>query len=306
MDFREGLTSAWTAVANFVPEFVLFLVVLGVGYAIARLLSTAISKALSRVGFDKAVERGGIRKFLAKSQYDPSDVVAKLAFYTVMLFVLQLAFNSFGPNNAVSELLASVTAYLPKVIAAVVIIVIASAIGAAVREVVDVALGSRSYGNTVANVAGGVFLAVGIFAALDQLQIASTITNAIFYAILAALVGVTVVAVGGAGIRPLQGVWEQSISRVQQESKEVSRESGNTKERLANRIDERREQARGNDPRRENRDPRENRNSDDRYLDVREAPATSGAPRNDQESPIWTEQHQGPASSSNPRRPQGF
>ena len=313
MDFREGLTSAWSSVANFVPKFVLFLVVLGVGYVIAKVLSTAISKLLTRVGFDKAVERGGIRKFMARSQYDASDVLAKLVFYTVMLFVLQLAFNSFGSNNAVSQLLSSVTSYLPKVIAALVIIVVASAIGTAVREIVDVALSTRSYGRTMANIAGGVFVAVGIFAALDQLQIASTITNAIFYAILAALVGVTIVAVGGAGVRPMQGVWEKSIARVTDETRAVSRESGDTKQRLADRMDERREQMRGEQT------TTEGDEAGSRYADVRETPAYTGA-RSTTESPLWSEQQRNEqprneqprggqsngGSAGAPRRPQGF
>jgi len=82
---------------------------------------------LERVGFDRAVERGGVKKALESSQYDASDVVSKIIFYGLFLLVLQMAFGVFGPNP-VSDLLRDVIAYIPKVIVAIIIVVIASAI----------------------------------------------------------------------------------------------------------------------------------------------------------------------------------
>lgn len=75
---------------------------------------------------DRAVERGGIKKALAKSQYDVSAIVGKLVYYTLMLFVLQLAFGVFGPNP-ISDLITAVIAFLPKIIIAIIILVVASA-----------------------------------------------------------------------------------------------------------------------------------------------------------------------------------
>ncbi len=63
-------------------------------------------------------------------------------------------------------------------------------------------LGSLSYARVLANATSTLILALGIIAALDQLQIAQNVVNAVLYAALAAVVGVVVVAVGGGGIAP--------------------------------------------------------------------------------------------------------
>jgi hypothetical protein len=112
-------------VATFIPKLIGFLLVLVIGYVIVKAISKLASAALERVGFDKAVERGGIKQALASSKYDASDIVGKIIFYALFLFVLQLAFGTFG-TNPVSDLIEGVIAYLPKLFAAIVIIVLAA------------------------------------------------------------------------------------------------------------------------------------------------------------------------------------
>jgi len=70
-----------------------------------------------------------------------------------MLIVLQLAFGVFGPNP-ISDILDGVIAYIPKVLAAIVIIVIAAAIAAAVKDLIQATLGGLEYGRVLATVAG--------------------------------------------------------------------------------------------------------------------------------------------------------
>ena len=171
IDVEGGVSDAIADVLAFIPKLFGFLVILVIGYFVAKALSKIVAKILERVGFDKAVERGGVKKALESSKYDASDLLGKLVFYAILLFVLQLAFGVFG-QNPISDLLTSVIAYLPKVFAAFLIIVIAAAIGAAVRELLDATLAGLSYGSALANGVGVAILVVGVFAALDQLDIA--------------------------------------------------------------------------------------------------------------------------------------
>ena len=95
---RDALRDGLSTVAEFVPKLALFLVILVVGIIIAKVIAKALNALLEKAGFDRAVERGGIKRALANSKMDASDIVAKLIYYTLMLFVLQLAFGVFGPN----------------------------------------------------------------------------------------------------------------------------------------------------------------------------------------------------------------
>jgi hypothetical protein len=215
--WSQGVEDAWVRTAAFVPKFLGFLVILAVGYLIAKAFATAVDKVLERTGFDRAVDRGGIRRALARSRYDASDLVAKIAFYGAMLFVLQLAFGVFGANP-VSALIAGVIAFLPKLFVAIVIVVVATAIASAVRDVVGSSLSGLSYGRTMATAASISIVVLGVFMALNQLAIAPAIVNGLFYAMLAVVAGSAIIAIGGGGIQPMRERWEFALRRWDEES----------------------------------------------------------------------------------------
>src|SRR5579859_5657758 len=116
-DFTGGLEQAWTDFMAFVPRLLLAVVILVIGYFLAKLARRLLGGVLHRVGFDRLAERGGIRRALARTNYEPSGLLAKLVFYAIMLFVLQFAFSAFG-NNPVSALLTAAVAYLPNIFVA--------------------------------------------------------------------------------------------------------------------------------------------------------------------------------------------
>jgi small-conductance mechanosensitive channel len=220
VNLASGLEAAWTTFMLFLPKFLMFLGILIIGYFLAKLAAKLLDAVLERVGFDNMVERGGVKRALQRSGYDASDLLAKLLFYFVFLFVLQLAFGVFG-QNPVSDLLTRVVAFLPNVFVALVIVIVAAAIAKGVKEMVRVALGTLSYGRYLANIASAAVMVIGVFAALNQLGIAPAIVNGLFYAMLAIVVGSAVIAIGGGGIAPMRGQWERWMGRLEQESDRI-------------------------------------------------------------------------------------
>jgi hypothetical protein len=247
-EFRDGLGDAWAAVATFLPKLVGFVLILLIGYFIAKAITKILDRVLERAGFDRAVERGGVGTALAKSKYDASSLLAKVVFYALMLFVLQLAFGVFG-SNPVSDLLHGTIAYLPNVFVAILIIVIGAAVAAAVKEIVEASLGGLSYGRALAFGASSAILVIAAFAALDQLEIAPAIVTGLFYALLAVVVGSSVVAIGGGGIKTMSRYWDKAASRAEQESGTMKQEAAGSKERIQQRAQERSEQLKPSDDR---------------------------------------------------------
>jgi len=243
VEWSQGIEDAWSDIASFIPKLFGFLVILIIGYFVAKAIAKIVGAVLERVGFDRAVERGGVKKALDRTEYDASDILGKIVFYALFLIVLTMAFGVFG-TNPISDMLEGVIAYLPKVIAAILIIVIASAIGAAARELVDASLGQLSYGKSLANGVGVAILVVGIFAALNQLQIAPAIVTGLFYAVLAMVVGVTVIAVGGGGIAPMRSRWENTLAKYDEEKPKLQQAAQGSKDRIAQRAQQRADQAR--------------------------------------------------------------
>jgi hypothetical protein len=192
------------------------LVIVLIGYIIAKAVEKILDKILQRVGFDRLVERGGVKKALEGSPYDAASILGRIVFYALMLVVLSMAFGVFG-TNPISTYLNDAVAYLPKVFVAILIVVIAAAIAAAVRTLLTSTLGGLSYGSFLAGAAATVVLVLGVVAALDQLEIATNVVNAVLYAALAAIVGVVVIAVGGGGIDPMRERWRAVLTRYDQE-----------------------------------------------------------------------------------------
>jgi MFS family permease len=212
----SGLGAAWHSIAVLLPKALVFLAILVAGYFVAKVVARAFDAVLERVGFDRLVERGGVKRALARTQYDASSLLSKLLFYTMFLFVLQLAFGVFGPNP-VSDLLTRVIAFLPSIVVAALIVVVAAAIAKGVRDILGSTMAGLSYGRSLANIASGAIIVVGVFAALSQVGIAPAIVNALFYTMLAIVAGSAIVAIGGSGIAPLRGEWERALGRLHDE-----------------------------------------------------------------------------------------
>ncbi|ONI87297.1 hypothetical protein ALI22I_22980 [Saccharothrix sp. ALI-22-I] len=214
----EGLGQAWAVVATFVPKLLGFLVVLFIGWLIAKALARAVRFLLKRVGFDRLVERSGLGGAMAQSPIDASRLIVKIVYYFVLLIVLQLAFGVFGTGNAVSALLNDVIAYLPRIVVAIILVIVAAAIGKALRGLVTGALGARPYTRMLGNITYGFIVALGAIAALNQLGIAVAVTMPVLITVLATIAGVIVIGVGGGLIRPMQQRWEGWLNRIQEES----------------------------------------------------------------------------------------
>lgn len=221
VDIGGAVTDMWRSVLLFLPKAIAFLAILLVGWLLARALYAVVDKLLERVGFDRAVERGGIKAVLARSKYDASDIVAKLVYYAILLFALQLAFGIWGPNP-VSDLIEAVVAWLPRAFVAILIVVVASAIARAVKDIIATALGGLSYGRLLANVASVFILGLGVIAALNQVGIATTVTTPVLIAVLATVGGILIVGVGGGLVRPMQARWEVWLERAAAESSRVA------------------------------------------------------------------------------------
>lgn len=223
---KNALNDGLSTLATFVPKLVAFLLILIIGLIVAKLISKALSALLEKVGFDRAVERGGVKRALEGSKLDASDIVAKIIYYALALFVLQMAFGVFGPNP-ISDLLTQIITFLPSLVVAIVIIVIAAAIAAAVKGLVENTLGGLSYGKFLANAASIFILFLGIVAALNQVGVATTVTTPVLVAILATVSGVIIVGAGGGLIKPMQHRWERYLSNAEAEAPRIREQASN-------------------------------------------------------------------------------
>ncbi|RZQ64880.1 mechanosensitive ion channel family protein [Amycolatopsis suaedae] len=212
---RNGLGQAWNLVATFVPKLLAFLVILLIGWLIAKAVAKALTLVLGKLGFNKLVDKTGLSGMMRQSNVDAVGIISKIVYYFILLIALQLSFGVFGESNPVSQLLNDVIAFLPRVVVALVLIIVAAAIARVVRDIVNGALSGRPAGRALGTGSYWLIMAFGIIAALNQVNIATTVTTPVLVTVLATIGGVIIVGFGGGLIKPAQERWDGWMSSIQ-------------------------------------------------------------------------------------------
>jgi hypothetical protein len=185
---------------QFLTGLALALGILLVGIAIAKMVERGTDIALHRIGFDGWMREGGVTEALerAGTTLDPSSVIAKLVFWTMMLLVIVLAANALG-IAAVSVLFGEMLAYIPSVITAVIVLVLGILLGEFVKDLVLASAGSVPGAVNLARAAKGAVILLAAFMALEQLDIAQDIVLVFFIAVVGAAALATGLAFGLGG-----------------------------------------------------------------------------------------------------------
>lgn len=216
IEWEDGIADAWSQIAGFIPKLAVFLVVLIIGWLIAKLVARALGVVLEKIGFGRLLDKAGAGDALASTQIEPISLVTKLAYYFVLLIALQLALSAFGPTNPVSQIVNDIVAWLPKAFVAIVIVIVVAAVANAVRDILGASLGGVSYGHVLTKIVTAFILALGVIAALNQVGIGLSVTLPVLIAVLATVGGILVVGVGGALIgvaRPRLELWVAGLER---------------------------------------------------------------------------------------------
>lgn len=187
MDWSNEFGRMWASVLHFLPNVLGAVAVLIVGYVVAKLLEKGTDWVLERVRFDQLMARGGVNETIERTgtRLDPSSLIARLVFWTVMLVSISMAAEALE-LAAVSEMFGRLIGYIPNVIVAVLIIAIGMVVGGIVRNVVNATASRAGGGQMLGKIARAAIVTLAVFMALDQLQVAPTIVSTAFTLLLGA------------------------------------------------------------------------------------------------------------------------
>jgi len=114
----------WNAAIGLIPGLILFIVILIIGYIIAKIAAWIFSKALNKVGFDKAMEKVGVGEQLRKiGVKTASKFLGIFIFWFIFVIVLQIAIAAFGVPS-ITNILAPIVLFIPRILIAAVIILV--------------------------------------------------------------------------------------------------------------------------------------------------------------------------------------
>ncbi|HLZ22812.1 MAG TPA: mechanosensitive ion channel domain-containing protein [Ktedonobacterales bacterium] len=191
----DTLLNLLNTVLAFLPRIVNAAILLIVGYIIARLVRTGLTKGLRALHFDRVADRAGITRFLqmAGTQMDAARVLAVVAFWWIFLFFVEMALNALELVQ-ITGYVNAILGYLPNVFAAVLIVVIGALIANIVADVVRGAAGGAGLAAAplLATAARWAILIFAVLSALTQLNVAPNMIFILF----AAFVGMLAIAGG--------------------------------------------------------------------------------------------------------------
>jgi hypothetical protein len=193
---QKGLDNVF----GYLPNIIGFLVILLVGYIIAKVVKAVVNKALQKLKVDDHLTNSHAGGFVERVSPGgrPSRFVGGIAFWLIFLYALTAAIGALK-IPAVTSFINQVLAYLPNVIAAVLIFVVASVVATAVVAAVQKTMGDTPTGKVVETVVPGLVMAIASFMILTQLKIAPAIVTITYAALIGmlALAGALAFGLGG-------------------------------------------------------------------------------------------------------------
>jgi hypothetical protein len=248
IDIANSLQTALTDLLTFLPKLLGFLIILLVGYVIARVVKAIIARILDRLHVDRRLHESPAGNYVERFSpgASPSRLVGAVAFWLIFIFALTAAIGALQ-IPAVTAFMNQVLAYLPNVIVAVLIFVIAAAVGGAVAGLAHRTMGDTPTGDLVKTAAPALVLSVAFFMILTQLNIAPEIVQILFTAIVGALALGLALAFGLGGRNVAERLLEEAYQRGQEQRGQVRRDIETGKERGQRDVEQQRARVEGGD-----------------------------------------------------------
>src|SRR5262245_12398668 len=185
-----SFASAMALVLGAIPKIIAFAVIVIIGWLIASAIAGLVSRILRAVRFNEVAKRSGFADFVTRMgiRQDAAGFLADLAKWFIRLIVLVVAFDALG-LTAVSQVLQSLLLWLPNLVVALVVLVIAGLAANALPGVVRGATAQSGLGNPglLASIAKIAVWAFGIVIAVNQIGIATELVNTLFMAVVGAV-----------------------------------------------------------------------------------------------------------------------
>jgi hypothetical protein len=184
-----SLTNALNGFLSAIPLIVGALVILAIGWILSNLVARVVRELLARAGADRLfAEHGGDVYGAQSRKIKPSVVASEIVKWIIRFVFLVAAANVLGMPQ-VSTLLNQVLLWIPNLLVAAVILLVAPLIGRFLRGVIEVGAGNMGFTNAplLGRIAEMAVIAFAVLIAIDQIGIAADLLNILFMGVVGAL-----------------------------------------------------------------------------------------------------------------------
>ncbi len=192
---------------SYVPVIVGAIVILIIGWLIAKLIEAIVIRVLKAIRLDVASDKAGISNILAQGdiKLTLSELLGAMIYWLVMLVVLVTALNALNLTVA-AELLSRLVEYVPNIIAALVVLVLGSFLASFVAAIVRTSASNAGLkkAKLLAQMTQVILVIFAVIIAVEQLGIATALIALAVNVILAAI-GLGIALAFGLGCKDIAG-----------------------------------------------------------------------------------------------------
>ena len=189
--FNGSLMGLWTGFIHFVPSLLGAIILFIVGWVVGSVIGKAITQVFAAMKLDKLFESAGASELMNRAgmKLNVAGFIGGLVKWFIVVVFLMASLQILGLTQVNDFLSEAVLYYLPKVIIASLVLIIATVIADTMKKLVEAS--AKAANVRSANMLGSIVkYAIWTFAfiiALSELGIASAFMQTLFIGIIAAL-----------------------------------------------------------------------------------------------------------------------
>ncbi len=217
----DSLLGLWYGFINFVPGLLLAIILFLIGWAVGSVVGKAIAQVISALKLDKLFESAGAKEMMDRMgiKLNIGKFFGVIVKWFVIIVFLMASLQIVGLTQVNDFLRTAVLLYLPKVIIAAIVLVIATILADAMKNVVVVS--SKAANLSSANMLGAItkyaIWGFALIIALSELGIATYFMQVLFMGlvVMLALAGGLAFGLGGkdAASRAIENISKDLSSR---------------------------------------------------------------------------------------------
>lgn len=242
--FTTSLQNGLDSLLGLIPAILGFILLILFGWILASVFKRVTRTLLRRVRFERAINLSPAGNYITRVVEHPTEFVAKLVYWVILWGFILFAVSGLGVP-ALTLIVNGIYRYIPNVIAAIIILLVASAITAGAEAFVAKVLPSGALSKLMAAIVPAIIMPIAIFMILDQLHIAQNIVT-ITYAALMGSVALGLALAFGLGGREVAAeilgkAYENAQAKsgqMQQEFQQAKRSTRNQADRARQNLDE--------------------------------------------------------------------
>ena len=205
-DFFDSLIAIFSnmgqSIGEFIPSLFLALVVLGIGWILARIIRTILERVLEQIKFDDVVERTGLMSGLNQAgiKQSSSSIVASLFYWIVFLNFLMQALDELGLQQAVKPLRDFID-FLPQIVVGLITLILGSLLVQFLARTLQGAMAGMGleFYQALGNIVRIILMGVLIIIVMEQMGLDITLLTDVFTSTITIIIAGAALAFGIGG-----------------------------------------------------------------------------------------------------------